>query len=173
MLKLDLPQLVGRSDAIFIGKVVATQSFWSSDQRHIFTETTLTVDELIQGWLPERHVIIQTEGGRVDGMSMRVTGSPALQLGDHVLLFTDQRRGYRRVSGMMQGLYYVEKDITSGLRVVQRSTSPGVSWARKTASGWTPMRDSGGEKQPLEQFIREIREAAQLCQKDGRTCQSP
>jgi hypothetical protein len=97
ILKLDLPQLVGRADVIFTGEAIKTVSRWTADGRHIVTDTTFLVKQTIRGTQTGKTVVVRRLGGSVDGLGMQVAGSPSFKKGDQVLLFTEKRRKNRYV----------------------------------------------------------------------------
>lgn len=109
LLAFDVSELVRRSDAIVVGKVLRSESRWSGDGRLIFTESEVEVREVVKGG-PATLVRVQELGGVVDGLEQRVQGMASFSPGEEVLLFL-QPRGMRHfhLVGMAQGKYRLEK----------------------------------------------------------------
>ena len=134
VIKLDLPALVQRAGTVFLGKAVKTHSHWTLDRKHIVTDTTFRVQQSLRGAGASGNTVsIRSLGGVVDGIGMRVSGSPVFRKGQEVLLFAEQRGAYRYVVGMTQGAYRVSRD--SRGRATVRVNLDGVSLARRTPSG--------------------------------------
>lgn len=134
IVKLELPDLVTRARAVFVGKVTKRQMHWTADRKHIVTDTTFTVGQSLRGGTRVGGTVtVRTLGGVVDGIGMRVAGSPMFRKGDEVLLFTEKRGLHSYVVGMTQGAYRVSRD-TRGQATVRVNLS-GVSLARRTPSG--------------------------------------
>ncbi len=170
MLKMDLPQLVGRADVIFVGKVIRLESRWSEDRRHIVTDTTFQVVQNVRGAVASRPVVVRSLGGVVDGIGMRVAGSPQFRVGQEALLFTDLRKGHRYVTGMMQGVYLVSRDKTGRAEV--GGSSAGVSLARRTERGGLQMvREPAAGPEPLEGFVARIHQTIATCARERSRCQ--
>lgn len=169
VLQLDLPQLVGRADIIFVGKVEKLQSHWSEDHRHIVTDATIRVTRGVKGTAAGQTVVVRSLGGTVDGIGMQVAGSPQLRTGEELLLFTDQRKGHRYITGMSQGLYRVRRE-ASGQIMVQNLRG-GATIAKQTPSGLKLLREEPAALQPLESFVRAIQDTVALCAKEKSRCQ--
>ena len=77
----------------------------------IYTRTRLEVIEYFRGDGPHE-VVVQQLGGQLNGFTMSVVGSPALDIDDEVVLFlnTDSEHGLSYIVGMAQGVYFVETD---------------------------------------------------------------
>lgn len=169
MLKMDLPELVGRADVIFVGKVTKLESRWSEDRRHIVTDTTFQVVQNVRGAVVSRPVVVRSLGGVVGGIGMRVAGSPQFQVGQEALLFTDLRKGHRYVTGMMQGVYLVARDKTGHAEV--RGSSAGVTLARRTRSGGLQMvREPAAGPEPLEAFVARVHQTIATCAREKSRC---
>ena len=173
VVKLDLPQLVGQADAIFVGKAIRAQSRWSENGRHIVTDVTFLVEHAIRGARARDTVVVRSLGGAVGGLGMRISGSPTFNVGDQALLFTDLRAGHRYVSGMEQGVFRLSRDL-SGQVVVRQTIGKGLALARRTpAGGLELIKESGAPgPQPLESFVKQVRETIAACARQPARCQS-
>lgn len=109
LLYRDVPDLSRTSDAVVRGKVVDTQSRWSSDGRRIFTDVTIAVQETLKGE-PAKTVVIIQPGGQVGDIGQKVSGLAGFTPGEEVVVFLE-RRGDSRfiVNGMAQGKYRIER----------------------------------------------------------------
>jgi hypothetical protein len=169
MLKLDLPQMVGGSDVIFVGKAIKTHSRWTKDRRHIVTDTTFKVEQGIRGVAPGKAVVVRRLGGTVDGVGMRVSGTPQFKKNDQVLLFTEKRGGHRYVVGMKQGVFRIHRE-SSG-RLMVRTHLAGLELAKRTSSGLTFLGHDTPKPRALSEFISDIRKTISLCAKEQSRCQ--
>ena len=135
MRPLTVEALATRSQAVVRATVRQHHSAWDSAKKRIYTFTELTVTEVISGVAPET-VVVRTIGGEVDGVGMKVSGTPRLVDNQDVVLFlrTDPSAadGFT-VVGMSQGLYRVEKD--SAGRTIAVPGVEGMSFVRRNTSG--------------------------------------
>lgn len=171
ILKMDLKQLVGRSDRIFVGKATKVHSHWTKDRRHIVTDTTFKVERSIHGIQAGQTVVVRRMGGAVNGIGMKVTGSPSFHKGDRVLLFTERRNNSRYVIGMRQGVYRVYKN-NAGQSMV-RARLEGLTLAKQGRSGLKMV-----EPQPrpsprlLDDFVGQIKRTIAVCAKEASRCRA-
>jgi hypothetical protein len=113
-------ELLGFSDAVVTGRVVAVATGW--DERAIYTYVTLDVAEVLKGWIPERQIVLKQLGGRVDDLALIIGGQPIFTVGEQVLVFLEMRRGDRTLSttALWQGKWTITVDSSSGLRLATR-----------------------------------------------------
>ena len=160
IVKLELPDLVKRAQSVFVGKAVKTNMHWTTDRKHIVTDTTFQVGQPLRGKTRAGgQITIRSLGGVVDGIGMRVSGSPMFRKGDEVLLFTERRGGHSYVVGMTQGAYRISRDARGGATV--RVNLGGVSLARRTPSGLRLTRGhdvKGPRQHDLPAFISRIKQ---------------
>ena len=157
---LDLPDLVKRARTVFVGRAVKTRMHWTADRKHIVTDTTFKVDQALRGGTRAGgQVTVRTLGGVVNGIGMRVSGSPVFRKGDEVMLFTERRGSHSYVVGMTQGAYRVTRDVRG--RATVRVNLQGVSLARRTSSGLqlTHGHQAKGPRQhDLKVFITRVKQ---------------
>ena len=130
MQPLSIEELAVRSRAVVRATVRQHQSAWDTKQRRIYTLTEVTVTEVLAGEAPDT-LLIRTMGGVVDGVGMKVNGTPRLVAEQDVVLFLrDDPMGRQglRVVGLSQGLYRLEKDAAGRLLAV--SGVEGVAFLR-------------------------------------------
>jgi hypothetical protein len=125
LLYRDVPALTRASDAIVVGRVVKTESRWTSDHRRIVTDVTLEVSESLKG-APGSTVVVRQAGGQIGEIGQRVDGMASFARGEEVLVFLTQRPDQSfLLSGMAQGKYRVEH-ATNG-KVLAHPESPGTA----------------------------------------------
>ena len=170
IIQLELTDLVKRSSTVFVGKAVKTHMHWTADRKHIVTDTTFQVGTPLRGSRSRGQVTVRALGGVVDGIGMRVSGSPTFSKGEEVLLFTEQRGAHRYVVGMTQGAYRVTRDVKG--RATVRVNLSGVSLARRTPRGLHLLHGhqvKGPRQHELTTFISRIKQemAAQRVKRPG------
>jgi hypothetical protein len=173
MLEMDLPQIVGQSDAIFVGKAIRTRSQWGPDGKRIVTDTTFQVQQGILGVASGTTVVVRRPGGVVGDIGMRIAGTPVFNKGDEVVVFTSTQKGHRYVVGMQQGVYRIFRD-KAGRRTV-RARLDGLTLARRTPKGGLKVLDARPARQPrlLGQFVDVVRQTIALCAKETDRCRVP
>ncbi len=172
MLKMELTTMVGRADVIFVGKVLKLQSHWSEDHRHIVTDYHFQVKRAVRGAAAGSTVVVRSLGGAVDGIGMRISGSPQFRVGEEAMLFTDIRNGHRYVTGMSQGVYQLQQ--TQSGQVTVLGSSAGVALARRSASGRLELlKEPPPQPEPLEGFVKRVHETIALCAREKSRCQQP
>ena len=102
-------QVVG-SDVILIGRVSDTRSRWSDDRSVILTDNEVMVDDVWKGSVAGNRIVVETLGGAVDGIELKVDGSPAFAVGERVVLFLTSRGDSFTPWGMKFGKLAVEGD---------------------------------------------------------------
>ena len=84
---LELEELVGHADRIVLGRVLFSESFRRPDGQ-IGTWHRIGVEREIRGRAPdEQEVIVETLGGHIGDLAMRVEGEPSFTVGERVLVF--------------------------------------------------------------------------------------
>jgi len=172
MVQLDLRQLVGRADVIFVGTVLKTHSHWTEDRRHIVTDTTFQVGQPLRGSTTGKTVVVRNLGGAVGEIGMRVSGAPSFNQGARVVLFTEQRGPDRFVVGMRQGVYEVASD--SAGRATVRADLSGLALARKGPDGSIKLvRRPATTPLPLGDFVARIKQTIATCDTEADRCRRP
>jgi hypothetical protein len=124
---MKLADLTRGADVIFVGTVMSSVSDWNADGTRIYTRTTFQVEESLKGHAGET-IVVQTLGGSVRGIGMRVPGMPVFKAREKHLIFVKKGRvtGTPRVLGWAQGDFRVHKDARTGREMVSRDLG-GVS----------------------------------------------
>ena len=131
---LKLATMVEKSDFIFVGTAVQSESAWNAEHTRIYTRTTFEVEEYVKGQGTDQEtdgggaVVVETLGGVVGDVGMMVPGVPQFRQGEKNLLFisTGPRTGKHRVVGWSQGRFKIKKDPKTGREMLSRPMA-GVS----------------------------------------------
>lgn len=154
---LDLDELVGQSDRILLGKVVFSESFQRPNGM-LGTWHRVEIEDDIRGNASgEREVIVETLGGQLGDIGMRVEGEPSFSIGERVILFARGRGSHStfRPVGMGQGVMRVRTD--RGVETVTQ-TREGMMLMRRNAQG--QLRKSLGalpDQERLDIFLSRVR----------------
>jgi hypothetical protein len=154
---LDLDQLVGQSDRILLGKVVFSESFQRANGM-LGTWHRIEIERDIRGNAEgEREVIVETLGGQLGDIGMRVEGEPAFAIGERVILFARGHGAFSafRPVGMGQGVMRVRSD--QGVETVTQ-TREGMMLMRRDARGQL-QKSLGALSAPerLDVFLSKVR----------------
>lgn len=131
---LELPELVRHADRIVLGRVLFSESFQRPDGQ-IGTWHRIGVEREIRGSAPdEREVIVETLGGQIGDVGMRVEGEPSFTVGERVLVFIRDGGPYTafRPVGMGQGVMRVR--MKRGVETVTQNRE-GLMLVRRNAQG--------------------------------------
>lgn len=129
---LGLDDLVEQSDEILLGRVVFSESFQRSNGM-IGTWHRIEVERSLRGGPPdEREVIVETLGGQLGDIAMRVEGEPSFSVGERVIVFG-------REGGSLQAL----RPIGMGQGVMRVRVEDGIDMVRQSHQGMMLMRRNG------------------------------
>ncbi len=119
MIRLTVDDLVEKSDAAVLGKVVdifpARQVDEAPWETMIITDVVIEVERYLYGQPQSAYIAVMVRGGRVGGTAMWVEDEPEFNLGEEVVLFLSRAQSeitppdgfeaaeYYRVTGAMQG----------------------------------------------------------------------
>lgn len=91
--KTTLKEMCSLSSDIVIARVNSMQSYLRPEQRRIFTDVELEVDEMLKGQFQKRDRIKLTMyGGTVDGITTIVVGAADFTIGERSVLFLLERQ---------------------------------------------------------------------------------
>jgi len=131
---LELQELVAHADRIILGQVLFSESFQRADGQ-LGTWHRIAVEREIRGSAPdEQEVIVETLGGQMGDIAMRVEGEPSFRVGERVLVFVRDGGPYTafRPVGMGQGVMRVRRE--QGVETVTQSRE-GLMLVRRDAQG--------------------------------------
>lgn len=155
LIALDLEELAAEADRIAVGRVLLEEPIRTANGM-IRTRYRILVEQELRG-SDDREIIVETLGGQIGRLGMRVEGAASLVLGDRVVVFVqgDGTPVFRPV-GMTQGVMRIEGE--SGREVVAPS-GLGALLVRSDARG-TLVKSAGplAEREPLDRFLSRVRE---------------
>jgi hypothetical protein len=131
---LELQELVAHADRIVLGRVLFSESFQRADGQ-FGTWHRIEVEREIRGRASdEREMIVETLGGHIGDIAMRVEGEPSFRVGERVLVFVHGGGPYTafRPVGMGQGVMRVRME--QGVETVTQNRE-GLMLMRRNAEG--------------------------------------
>jgi len=154
---LELQELVAHADRIVLGRVLFSESFQSPNGQ-LGTWHRIAVERELRGSAPdEQEVIVETLGGQIGDIAMRVEGEPSFTVGERVLVFMRDGGPYTafRPVGMGQGVMRVRTE--QGVETV-RQNREGMMLMRRNAQGRLE-RSLGAlpDKQRLDALLSKLR----------------
>ncbi len=102
MIPLSTEELADKSEVVIKGKVDDVQGKWSRDKNLIVTQVSVIIDKIYKGKLDEEKVVVEFDGGEVDGVGFGVSDSARFNKGEEVLLFLKPAQS--KVKGMIYNL---------------------------------------------------------------------
>jgi len=155
---LELQELVAHADRIVLGRVLFSESFRRPDGQ-LGTWHRIEVEREIRGHAPDEHeVIVETLGGQIGDIAMRVEGEPSFTVGERVVVFVRDGGPYTafRPVGMGQGVMRVRME--RGVESVTQNRE-GLLLMRRNADGRLE-RSLGAlpEKARLDTFLSRVRD---------------
>lgn len=155
---LELQELVAHSNRIVLGRVLFSESFRRPNGQ-LSTWHRIAVERELRGSAPdEQEVIVETLGGQIGDIAMRVEGEPSFTVGERVLVFMRDGGPYTafRPVGMTQGVMRVRTE--QGVETVRQSRE-GVMLMRRNAQGRLE-RSLGAlpEKQRLDAVLSKLQD---------------
>jgi hypothetical protein len=158
LIALDLEELAAEADRIAVGRVVLTEPIRDGNGM-IRTRCRILVEQELRG-SEDAEIIVETLGGQIGRLGMRVEGAASLAVGDRVVAFVqeDGTAVFRPV-GMAQGVMRIERE--NGRDVVAPSGRGGLL-VRSDARG-VLVKSAGplAEREPLNRFLSRVREIIQ------------
>ncbi len=138
VMALDLQELVGGANEIVIGRI-ASKRYLKSNRGQIMTEYTVAIRETIKGSSQAKErVLVYQPGGVIDGIGMRVAGTPVFEINQDYLLFA---RSSTRIDGqglvlfpigMSQGALRIHYDKAGNQTVLPSSDLHAVTYDSRT-----------------------------------------
>ncbi len=106
----DFDALIELADVVLVGTVTASQSRWRDPVEKNFIETYVTLSELdvYKGKIHSETYEIRLAGGIIPPFSMRISGSPKLDLNQRYVLFIkDNKQAVFPFVGVHDGIFVV------------------------------------------------------------------
>ena len=158
---LELEELVAHADRIVLGRVLFSESF-ERPNGQFGTWHRISVEREIRGQAPdEQEVMVETLGGQIGDIAMRVEGEPSFTVGERVLVFIRDGGRYTafRPVGMGQGVMRVRTE--QGIETVSQNRE-GLMLIRRNEKGRLE-RSPGAlpEKERLDALLLKLRDIAE------------
>lgn len=155
---LEIEEMTDLADEVVVVEALDAQPRWDAFGR-IVTDVRLRVSEGMKGSLGvEDEAMATFLGGAIDGVGMRVEGSPSLAPGDRALFFARDRDSMvgavLRPVGMSQGVLPVRR--AGGLDMVHPG-GRGLMLVQRSSRGLLPAPGALPEARPLDELRRRIR----------------
>ena len=154
---LTLDELTERADTIVVGEVVWQETVIHDDGT-LRTWSRVHIEQQLRGTsVVGDEVVVETLGGKVGRIGMRVAGEPSFRLGERVVVFAhDTRQLTLRPVGMGQGVVRVRLEqgvemalpTYQGLRLLRRDKTGAFAQARG------PLEN----RERLELFLQRVRQ---------------
>ncbi|MFZ5891455.1 MAG: hypothetical protein ACOY0T_10420 [Myxococcota bacterium] len=154
---LSLEQLSKSSDHILVGTALEANSHWETvgGRRRIVTDTRVRVDDVVAQNAPaDLELMVRTLGGTIGDVAALVYGEAQISLSTPCMLFlSNHNAGLRRVVGMAQGHYPLQRDTNSS--AFRLLASPRMPELVGKASSFAVQRLVGRELSQARVLVRE------------------
>lgn len=155
VIALDLQELTAEADRIVVGEVAWAEPIRTGNGL-IRTRYRIQVERDLRG-SGDREILVETLGGQVGSIAMRVEGAPSFSLGERVLVFVQgEDNAIFRPVGMAQGVLRIQRE--NGRDMVAPSPSD-ILLVRPDGTG--VLRKSAGPlsaTEPLDAFLSRVHE---------------
>lgn len=154
VIPLSLEQLTRASTHVIEGKAVETWSKWNDSHSFILTYTRFEVQRALKGQAPST-VVVHQLGGKVDGVTQKVSGVHLWNSGEKAVLFLRPgqiRDGSFVVTGLIQGNFQMMKTDKGDVKV--SNGVPDASAYKIKSSQLTTFRGSAVTLQELESRVQ-------------------
>ena len=115
MIPLSTEELTDQSELVIRVTVEDIQGKWSKKKDVIVTQVSIIIDKIYKGTLDEEKVIVEFDGGEVDGVGFGVSDTAQFTKGEEVLVFL--KSGLSKVDGFVynligaaQGKYIIDEE---------------------------------------------------------------
>jgi hypothetical protein len=155
LVPIEFRELVTTSLVIVHGTVVDVRSEWVDGRRAIETFVTIDASDYLKGNLGDR-VTFKVPGGQLGRYRTIFVGAPTFESGDELVLFLKANGpSYPFIVGLSQGVYRVQTEQPSGLRVV---TPPAVVAKPGVAAERVVRGDPSRRAVPIDGFRDLVRQ---------------
>jgi hypothetical protein len=86
-IRASLDDLVAGNEAVVVGEVIGTKSYWNSDGSFILTDARIAPREILKGKLDKRELTVTVMGGTVGDLTTVIVGGAQLVQGNSYVLF--------------------------------------------------------------------------------------
>lgn len=98
---------LGKSDAVIVGHVQSSRSFWSNDSSIILTEFSVRADRHLMGQPCSIYSVI-VEGGEIGDIGLMVSGESVLEVGTDYVMLIRIDNGVAGIVGRASGVQQVD-----------------------------------------------------------------
>lgn len=111
--RAGVADLVAANDAVVVGEVLGTRSYWNQAGTFILTDVRVAVSDVLKGAVGAREITVTLPGGKVGDLAAIIVGGANLVPGGWYVLFLDRvdllgARGVLTVHHHGQGAFDVE-----------------------------------------------------------------
>lgn len=125
MAKLSLEELTNKASHVVTGKIISMKSSWNPENTKIYTDVTISVQEVIKGFLSTREITLRQLGGEIpeEDMGMKVSDTAEFSINEDVLIFMrPHETGFTyKVVGGSQGKYTLKNGIVVEKRLLLKN----------------------------------------------------
>jgi hypothetical protein len=113
-------EIARKSEHVIVANCISSESSWDEKKRFIFTYTTFSVEEVVNGGELAYEITLRIVGGQVGDTKVEVTDRPDFTREEVVLLFLGPKnaQGYYTLSSLQGGVLRTSIDKESGKRLV-------------------------------------------------------
>lgn len=160
-IRQSLDDLVASNEAVVVGEVVDTRSYWNSDGSFILTDVRIVPSQVLKGKLEKRELTVTIMGGTVADLTTLIVGGAELIQGNSYVLFLNHNdlpgtKAVRTVRDHGQGVFDIRLAKDGRLRAIsQANRHPLLPDAKGISEA-----PGGKDGIPLDNLIQSIRELA-------------
>lgn len=90
LVRAGLDTLVAGNEAVVVGEVLNTRSYWNDEGTFILTDVLVSAVEVVKGEIESKELTVTLMGGTVGDLSTLIVGGARLVPGKAYVLFLDQ-----------------------------------------------------------------------------------
>ncbi len=134
VLRISLEKMTRASAVILHGTVASSQAVAvKGNERHIRTDVTIEITELVKGPKDMRRITLELPGGQLGKYAMKIPGMPSFTAGQEVVLFLEKTAQNWALTGLGQGKFTVYR-AADGSKMVRRQLD-GIHFVGYDSSG--------------------------------------
>ncbi len=105
---ISVEQMTHESHAVVLGRVIKSHTVWEGN--NIYTYTTFQIKEVLKDNALGQFVTVKQLGGTVGDVTQDISGTPALYVGEDLLLFLTFWKGNYWIHSIVLGKYTIVQD---------------------------------------------------------------
>ena len=83
----EIQELLDQASYVLVGNVVKIESNWNPQKTQIYSDATISVEEVLRGDDVSNQVVVQYLGGEVEGLGQIVSSEASFTLGERVEVY--------------------------------------------------------------------------------------